>query len=164
VHSSGGSFSAVAGNPLGTEDCTAIWGSSSSDVYLGEANVHRFDGTSWSTVSAGITGVRAIWGSSSSDVWIGGTGGNVVHYDGTSWSTPINVGNLDVGGIWGTSPSDVYLANRAGSIWHFNGASWVKYRNPADAYVGVWGSGPTDVWVVGADAAFQVNKVYHGTR
>jgi hypothetical protein len=164
VHSSGGAFSAVAGNPLGTEDCAAIWGSSSSDVYIGEANVYHFNGTSWSTVSAGITGVRAIWGTSPTDVWIGGTGGNVVHYDGTSWSAPILVGNTDVGGIWGTSTSDVYLANRAGSIWHYNGSNWVRYRNPADSYVGVWGSGRTDVWVVGADVAFQVNKVYHGTR
>ena len=164
VHSSGGAFAAVAGNPLGTEDCAAIWGSSSSDVYIGEANVYHYNGTSWSTVSAGITGVRAIWGTSPTDVWIGGTGGNVVHYNGTSWSTPITVGNTDVGGIWGTSTSDVYLANRAGSIWHYNGSNWVRYRNPADSYVGVWGSGRTDVWVVGADAAFQVNKVYHGTR
>jgi hypothetical protein len=58
----------------------------------------------------------------------------------------------------------VYLANRAGSIWHYNGSSWVKYRNPGDLYLGVWGSSPTDVWVVGADTAFKVNKVYHGTR
>jgi hypothetical protein len=164
VHSSGGAFSAVASNPLGSEDCAAIWGSSSSDVYIGETNVYHFDGTNWSPVSAGITGVRAIWGTSPSDVWIGGTSGNVVHWDGASWSTPITVGNADVGGIWGTSTSDVYLANRAGSIWHFNGSNWVKYRNPADSYVGVWGSGRTDVWVVGADAAFQNNKVYHGTR
>jgi hypothetical protein len=88
----------------------------------------------------------------------------VVHYDGTSWSAPITVGNTDVGGIWGSSSSDVFLVNRAGSIWHFNGSNWVRYRNPADSYVGVWGSSATDVWVVGADAAFTNNKVYHGTR
>jgi hypothetical protein len=164
VHSSGGAFSAVAGNPLGTEDCAAIWGSSSSDVYIGEANVYRYNGTSWSAVSAGITGVRAIWGTSPSDVWIGGTSGNVVHYDGSSWSAPLTVGNADVAAIWGTSTSDVYLVNRAGSIWHFNGSNWVKYRNPADSYVGVWGSSRTDVWVVGADSAFTNNKAYHGTR
>ena len=164
VHSTGGSFTNVASNPLGTEDCAAIWGSSSSDVYIGEANVYHWNGTSWSTVSAGISGVRAIWGTSPSDVWIGGTGGNVVHWNGTSWSAPILVGNTDVGGIWGTSTSDVYLVNRAGSIWHFNGTNWVRYRNPADSYVGVWGSSRTDVWVVGADAAFQNNRVVHGTR
>ena len=133
-------------------------------MYIGEANVYHWNGTSWSTVSAGISGVRAIWGTSPSDVWIGGTGGNVVHWNGTSWSAPILVGNTDVGGIWGTSTSDVYLVNRAGSIWHFNGTNWVRYRNPADSYVGVWGSSRTDVWVVGADAAFQNNRVVHGTR
>lgn len=164
VHSSGGAFAAVAGNPLGSEDCAAIWGSSSNDVYVGEANVYHWNGSTWSDAGAGISGVRAIWGTSPSDVWVGGTSGNVVHFDGTSWSAPIAVGSSDVGGIWGTSTSDVYLVNRAGSIWHYNGSNWVRYRNPLDSYVGVWGSGRTDVWVVGADAAFQNNKVYHGTR
>ena len=115
VHSTGGAFSAVAGNPLGTEDCTAIWGSSSSDVYIGATNVYHYNGTSWSPVSAGISNIRAIWGTSSSDVWIGGTSGNVVHYNGTSWSAPITVGNTDVGGnlgdvrpptsSWSTAPA-----------------------------------------------------------
>ncbi|HEX7978963.1 MAG TPA: hypothetical protein VF461_10200 [Gemmatimonadaceae bacterium] len=164
VHSSGGAFTAVAGNPLAGTDCTTIWGSSASDIYIGETNVYHYDGTNWNQISPGISNIRAIWGTSANDIWIGGTGGNVVHYDGTSWSAPITVGNTDVGGIWGTSTSDVYLANRAGSIWHYNGSSWVRYRNPADSYVGVWGGGRTDVWVVGADSAFKINKVYHGTR
>ncbi len=164
VHSTGGAFSTASGNPLGTEDCAAVWGSSSSNVYIGGVNVYRFNGTSWNSVSAGISDVRAIWGTSSSDVWIGGTSGQMVHYNGTSWSAPIAVGSSDVGSIWGSSSSDVYVVNRAGSIWHYNGSSWVRFRNPADSYVGVWGSSATDAWVVGADSAFKVNKVYHGTR
>ena len=161
-HWNGTSWSSFAGAESG--DMVALWGSGSSDVYVGEANVYHWNGSSWSNAGAGISGVRAIWGTSPSDVWVGGTSGNVVHYDGTSWSAPITVGSSDVGGIWGTSTSDVYLVNRAGSIWHYNGSNWVRYRNPLDSYVGVWGSGRTDVWVVGADAAFQNNKVYHGTR
>jgi hypothetical protein len=164
VHSSGGAFTSVAGNPLGTEDCAAIWGSSSSNVYLGEANLHHFNGTTWSTVSAGISNIRAIWGTSSSNVWIGGTAGKVVHWNGTAWSAPITLGSGDVGGIWGSSASDVFVVNRGGDIWHYNGSSWVNFSKPTDAYVGVWGSSKTDVWTVGADSAFGINKVYHGTR
>jgi hypothetical protein len=164
VHSSGGAFTAVASNPLGSENCAAIWGSGPNDVYIGEANVYHWDGASWSTVSAGISNIRAIWGSSSSDIWIGGLGAKMVHYNGSTWSSPITLGASGVGGIWGASSSDVYMVSRGGGLWHYNGSSWVNYPVGADAYLGVWGTSGTDVWVVGSDAAFQVNKVYHGTR
>ena len=164
VHSSGGAFTAVASNPLGSENCAAIWGSGPNDVYIGEQNVYHWNGSSWSTVSAGISNIRAIWGSSSSDVWIGGLGAKMVHYNGSSWSSPVTLGATGVGGIWGASSSDVYMVSRGGGLWHYNGSSWVNYPVATDAYLGVWGTSGTDVWVVGADAAFQNNKVYHGTR
>ena len=88
----------------------------------------------------------------------------MVHYNGSSWSSPVTLGATGVGGIWGASSSDVYMVSRGGGLWHYNGSSWVNYPVATDAYLGVWGTSGTDVWVVGADAAFQNNKVYHGTR
>jgi hypothetical protein len=131
---------------------------------MGEADVYHFDGGSWSQVPASIDNIRAIWGSSSTDVWFGGINGKMVHYDG-SWSAPITLGSSDVGGIWGSSSSDVFMVNRGGDIWHYNGSIWVKFSTkPTEAYLGVWGSSSTDLWTVGADSAFKINKVYHGTR
>lgn len=165
VHSTGGAFSAVSSTGIGNEYVAAIWGTSSSNVYVGATNLYQYNGSTWSTVSAGISNVYAIWGSSASDVWVGGAGGNLVHYNGTSWSSPITLGSTDVSGIWGTSSTDVYMVNRGGEVWHYNGTSWVKYSIAGTALLGVWGSGRTDVWTVGTDALnFQFNRVYRGTR
>jgi hypothetical protein len=163
VHSTGGAFSAVSGTGIGNEYVAAIWGTSSSNIYVGATNVYHYNGTSWSTVSAGISNVVAIWGSSAGDIWMGG-GAQLVHYDG-SWSAPVTIGNGPVSGIWGTSPTDVYMVNRVGEIWHFNGTSWLAYKLADQALLGVWGSGRTDVWAVGTDSTnFQYNRAFHGTR
>jgi hypothetical protein len=163
VHSTGGAFTPVASTGIGVEAISAIWGSSSSDVYVGATNVYRYNGSTWGTVSTGLSNVRAIWGSSSTDIWMGATAGNMTHYNGTSWTTS-TVGTANISGIWGTSATDVYMVNRVGEIWHYNGTSWVKYALTDTGFAGIWGSGRTDVWAVGGDAAFEVNRVYRGTR
>jgi hypothetical protein len=167
MRSTGGTFSTIssATTGIGNEPVSAIWGSSSSNVYFGATNVYRYNGTSWSSVNTGISNVRAIWGSSATDIWMGATSGNVTHYNGTSWTTS-SVGSADVSGIWGTASNDVYLVNRAGEIWHYNGTSWVKYTPAAgQAFLGVWGSSRTDVWVVGTDNPnFEFKRVYRSSR
>ena len=152
----------VAGNPLGTEDCAAIWGT------LVEQRLRRREPTS-TTATARLDArsapaspsVRAIWGTSATDIWIGGDWRQ-------AWCTTTEppgarrsrFGAADVGGIWGTSPSDVYMVNRGGSIWHYNGSNWVKYTTASDACSASGAAvGPTS-GSVGADARLPVNKVY----
>ena len=165
VHSTGGAFSAVSGTGIGNEYVTAIWGTGPGNIYVGANSVYHYNGTSWTTVSTGISDVYAIWGSSATDIWMGSATGEMVHYNGTSWSSPVTIGNGPVSAIWGTSSTDVYMVNRVGEIWHFNGTSWVAYKLTDQALLGVWGSGRTDVWAVGTDSTnFQYNRAFHGTR
>ena len=164
VHSTDGvTFSSVPSTGIGVEPISAIWGTSSTDVWVGATFVYHWNGAAWAPVNTGVSNLRAIWGSSSTDIWMGATSGNMAHLSGGTWTTWA-VGSADVGGIWGTGANDVYMANRAGEIWHFNGTNWVKFAVADAGFTGIWGSGRTDVWAAGGDAAFNVNRVYHGTR
>jgi hypothetical protein len=167
MHSTGGAFTTIPSltTGIGNEPIQAIWGTSSSNVYFGGTSAYRYNGTSWGTVSVGITGISAIWGSSATDIWMGGSGGNMTHYNGTSW-TPQTVGSGAATGIWGTASDDVYMVNRSGEIWHYNGTSWVKYTPAAgQAFLGIWGSGRTDIWVAGTDNPnFEFKRLYRASR
>jgi hypothetical protein len=145
---------------LANQTVTAIWGTSASNIYFGTSDggttgglgVRRFDGTSWSTVSAGINSVRSIWGSSASDIYVGGETGLLRHWNGTSWSTvtaAFSTGANDaIFGIWGTASNNVFVTETTGGLWHYNGSSWVKLSNTSIGLFGVWGSG-RDVFAVG---------------
>jgi hypothetical protein len=158
----GTSWSALshATTGLGTQQITAIWGSGPSDVYFGTSDVstsgglgvRRFNGTTWSTVSAGINSVRVIWGSGPNDVYVGGDSGLLRHWNGTSWSSVtagFSVINGDaIFGIWGSSATNVYVSETNGNLWQFNGFSWLKVTNPGIGLFAIWGSG-RDVFTVG---------------
>ena len=155
---------------LGTEPVSAIWGTSASNVYVGTADpgmasglaLHRFNGTTWSTVAgANINGVRSIWGSSANDIYVGGDFGYLRHWNGTAWSTitGLGVGGLDgFQGIWGNAANDVYAAQRDGDIWHYNGHVWTSLSNPGIGLFGIWGSG-RDVFAVGFGSGVIVNNL-----
>jgi hypothetical protein len=148
----------------------SVWGTSASDVWaVGDnATILHYDGTSWSTISAGtITPpFYSIWGASPSDVWaVGGDfgGGVIVHYDGVRWSSvSVPSGAKDLRSVWGTSASDVW-AVRGGTtgggttgaaILHYDGTTWSGVSSPtvnsgALGLSSVWGTSASDVWAVG---------------
>jgi hypothetical protein len=145
---------------LGTQQVTSIWGSSASNVYFGTSDgsttgglgVRRFNGTTWSTVSAGINSVRVIWGSSATDIYVGGDTGLLRHWNGSSWSTVSAAFSTAPGdaifGISGSAANNVYVTETNGSIWHYNGTSWVKLANSGIGLFNVWATG-NNVFAVG---------------
>jgi hypothetical protein len=162
AHYDGVSWTNVASSGIvAGELVTSIWGTSASNVYVATASgtaglgLHRFDGTSWSTVTAGINAARVVWGSSASDVYVGGDFGLLRHWNGTSWSTVSGFGTTStdgIQGIWGASANDIYVAQASGTIWHYNGYTWTSLANSGARLFAVWGSG-NDVFVAGYPSA-----------
>lgn len=70
----------------------AIWGTSSSDVWVGgDGGLVHYDGTSWTwetTPKLSYVGqVSHLWGNSSSNAWLLAGGGVIRHFDGGGWAT-----------------------------------------------------------------------------
>jgi hypothetical protein len=77
---------------------TALWGTSSSDVFAaGKGGVIRhFDGTSWSDPmdTGTIADLTGLWGTSDDDVFASGTSATLLHYHAQLWTIvppPTNV-------------------------------------------------------------------------
>ena len=61
----------------------SVWANSATDAWaVGPVGtIARYNGTSWSVVSSGVTTtLRSVWGSSPSDRWAVGDGGTILHY------------------------------------------------------------------------------------
>jgi hypothetical protein len=126
-----------------TESLNAVWGSSSSDVFVvgyGGTILH-YDGETWSPMSSGTTtGLNDLWGSSGSEVFAAGgdwwdAGGTILHYDGETWS-PMNSGaGHPLGGVWGSSDNDVFAVGAGGTILHYGEPATILYL-PVDVKPG----------------------------
>lgn len=155
---------------------SALWGSSSHDVWLfasmtapgpvfSAVGFFHWDGSGWtllndisSTASTCQSAVSA-WGSGSHDVWLGCVDASshlaTWHFDGSTWSIADRADVYPpVGSIWGSGPSDVWVT-AAGMLRHFDGAIWSTVDPHADALSQVTGAGGHDLWVRG---------LFYGTR
>jgi YVTN family beta-propeller protein len=149
---------------------SAIWGTSSSNVYAVDTNVlgygggiYHFNGNTWSIPvdQKAPNGLSGIFGTSDSDIyaiggiWVGPGGGdfvNCLHYDGNTWN-PVNINNINASRVgWGTSSSDIFTAGDNGFISHYDGISWeVMSSGTANNLDALWGSSSSDVFAVGAN-------------
>lgn len=176
AHYDGVSWTTVSGTGIAVgEVVTGIWGTSSSNVYVATASgtvglgLHRWNGTSWSTVNPGDPRIRSIWGSSATDIYVGGDYGFLAHWNGSSWSTITGFGstaNDGIQAIWGSSSSSIYLATAGGTIWHSAdaGVHWFSLTNSGIRLFGLSGSG-RDVFAVGyPSAAPYYGIVMRGSR
>ena len=151
--SGGGSFS-------------ALWGSSSTDVYaVGDtvdaaAATHpsaaRFNGSEWLPVALpsvpGLT-LSDVWGSSDIDVWAVGSAagrGVILHFDGDVWTVALDEPHVGFLRVEGSGPSDVWVTGHVllptghaldevpghGAIRHFDGAGWSVVQSPTSAPLG----------------------------
>jgi len=161
LHWDGAAWSAVDfGGTIDPAGLTAIWGTSASDLWLGDSSngrIHRWNGTTWSTTVTQVVEVTDIWGSSSSDVYVSGIFG-LSHWNGTTWteSDDFLVDHSD--GLWGSGPGDVWAVSEIGELAHWDGAAWTDTL-PVDNdrfhedHSKVWGSARNDVWAVGSFGA-----------
>jgi hypothetical protein len=155
-----------------TENLSAVWGSSATDVYAvgTDGSISHYDGSAWSPIlhqpQYGFTGV---WGSSASDVFAPGRANImngpccIFHYDGVSWSQMAFPQNTCPGGaVWGASPSAVFIAGGAEAtvgVFQYNGSTWSQLLIGA-VTEGVGGTSASDVYVT-ATLDEDCGTIYH---
>jgi hypothetical protein len=133
---------------------SALWGSSSSDMWAVGSYIWHWNGTSW-TLSLDIgSNFSAVWGSGPSDVWASSETG-AWHYNGTIW-VPVNesgVGRIGGGVLWGSSASDVWLWNGSlNRLQHWNGRNWLRSAAPTNIIAVSGLPGTSDLWACTSDS------------
>ena len=143
--------------PCGTrEDLASIWGSSSSNIFIGgyKGTLFHFDGKTCKAMKSGLTErIAGIWGSGPKDVYAV-SAAHAIHFDGKAWKPISGLGGT---AVWGTGPDDVLVTTtksgrlgHTGVVRHFDGKVWGTLPI-ASIKVGwftdVWASGPNDVWL-----------------
>jgi hypothetical protein len=110
----------------------AIWGSSANNIFVvgdGGTILHCTDGSTWSTMTSGITesltGVWG-WGTYGSDVFAVGHSGTIRHYNGTLWNNMDFPTSSWLSGVWGADvgdpgieSNDVFAVGENGTILHY---------------------------------------------
>jgi hypothetical protein len=118
-----------AGQNLTTDTLYAIWGHSSTDLWVvGDRGwILHWDGSAWTQEGAGLTpnNLRGIWGTGS-DVWAVGMRGTILHRNNGGWSKEsADPPSNDLFGVGGSSASDVWAVGSGGEI--------LKRHPPCDA-------------------------------
>jgi photosystem II stability/assembly factor-like uncharacterized protein len=132
----------------------AVWGTGPNNVYAGGENrLHRFDGSSWSTVLQGFYRIQAIWGSAETNIWAAGREGELFQFDGSAWTQRIKTSDLQFG-LHGCTANNVLVVGRRGHMVRFDGSTWQEVPGLPDDY---W---LEDVRFLTADNAFAVAR--HG--
>lgn len=148
----------------------SVWASSSTDVWVvgGDRKdgtgpiVEHYDGTAWTAMPTGITGVDLWWvfGFKDGPVFMSGTGGTILRYQNGTFDQLTTPGTLTVFGMWGASPTDLWAvggnASGGGFAWRFDGTTWTNDADvPADitAQGTIWkvgGRAANDIWMSGS--------------
>ena len=135
-----------------TRDLLSVWGSGSSDVWIGGAGVlWRWQDGTWAVVTVGSRSFTAITGTSASEVWFAGSDGAVLRWNGGSLSTVHGSSVFGAGGIWVGDPNDVWVSYYH-SIEHWDGNAWTPL-SLSYSINGLSGAAAGDVWGVGTGGA-----------
>jgi hypothetical protein len=157
LHWDGAAWSVVDfGGAIDPTDLQAIWGTSRDDLWLGDSlngQVHRWNGTKWTTTITQTVEVNDLWGSSDANVLAVGTFGLSL-WSGTSWASIGGGKATQASGVWGFSATDAWAVGDFGTLAHWDGAAWMDTLPAGNAnfqqdHASVWGAAPDDVWAVG---------------
>ena len=149
----------------------AVWGASSSDVWVvgGDARTGdgpaawHWDGTTWERHTTGVTNVDLWWvfGIPGGPVFFGGSGGTILRYEGGTFTPMTTPATQTVFGIWGANADDVWAVggNFGGAggafAWRWDGDTWTASTEvPAETasqgtVFKVAGRAADDVWMSG---------------
>lgn len=145
------------GTIVALQEMRSVWGASDGEVYaVGDKELLRWTGSSWSLVNTSTTARRGLWGDGISSLFIG-TGTNIERLD-TNTLTSIAMAKPYTGtinAIWGSSGADVLagMDNDATgpTVIRFNGVNWsTAIATSTFEFQGIHGSGPNDVLAVGS--------------
>ena len=150
-----------SGNPQASPH-TALWGSSSTDVYSGDRDgrVAHYDGTSWQLIGDQGSFVRDIWGSGPTDIWFVVNSDQVEHFDGQTWTSHFVARRLFTRSIYGAGPTAVFLLGSdidspQDLLFFYDGQSWAQISKPPSHAAGdMWVSPSSKVYVMGNGSVF----------
>jgi len=139
---------------------SAVWGSSASDLWLGDelnGRVFHWDGTAWSTGITQTVTVTDLWGVPGGAVYAGGIFG-LSRWSGAGWTDIGDDVAQEAAGLWGFADDDVWVVSDFGTLAHWTGAGWTNTLPTdldrfEDGHTSVWGAAPDDVWAVGDGGA-----------
>ena len=151
----------------------AIWGSSSTDIYVGTGvassgrHIYHSEGDgSWQAQGSMMQdSVNAVWGSDANHVYAG-EGRNVLFSSGDGqWSvqltTPEEIALVMAG--WSASATEVYACTQGGTFYRSNGqglwseAQIIDPEQTLHTCSAMWGTGPDNIYL-GTNRG-----IYHGT-
>lgn len=146
-----GGLATVSGGPANPY---RVWAFSETDVWIldGTSTVHRYDGSTWSTLATPSTGgLACIYALSATDVWLC-AGDEVLHYNGSTFTasdvaTPTGLDGLTA--LWASSTSDVWVVGDDAIVAHYNGTSWSRTIVGSPFKTSIWGASPTDIYALG---------------
>lgn len=106
-----------------TVQWTAVSGTSSSDVWLGEYTnrTYHFDGTEWEAVEGAdfsSGSIQKLFALAPDDVWGAGDFGTIVHYDGTSWQRLPAKLDASWQSLWMSASGEGWVVGERGAIAH----------------------------------------------
>ena len=158
---------------------STVFGTGSSDIWVGGGNQWHFDGSSWTQVVVDplASGISTGWSRSATDaIAFGSVQENGLyrnaswHWDGATWSrNSISFGDDSLGASWGSSPADVWVVGNhyspvdhgTNAAWHWDGASWSRFApNGGYGFTSVFGVASNDVWML-ADNGLGQSRIFH---
>jgi hypothetical protein len=148
-----------------TDSITAVWGLSSSNLYVVAANgaVLHYNGSTWKALtSPTTTALRCIWGTDTTHILVGGDNGVLYRYNGNgSWTTLTSGTTEPVWAIWGTSATSIWIGARLGYMGLYNGSTVTSTSFPdGHSITSINGTGASDIWAVTNTGG---NVHYNGT-
>jgi hypothetical protein len=164
AHFDGTSWTSYA---TGEADARAVWGSSSSDVWMARdadadtgtpVALFHWNGTTLDQV-AGTMACQAGVGLSPTDVWCC-SADTANHFDGTTWSGyPLD--GLQCDAMWANPDASIYAVGLQG-VARWDGQAWVRmYTSKSEELRSVWGTAADDLWVGGDTGQFLAGVVHH---
>ncbi|WP_309895134.1 hypothetical protein [Archangium sp.] len=108
----------VSQRPSGATELFGVWGTGSRDVWAVGLNgsAWRYDGTTWTQVSTGVTQtLRAIAGRSTDSVWAVGDNGTITYWNGSTWMPQVSGVSENLRAVWVTQTS-VWVAGANGTV------------------------------------------------
>jgi hypothetical protein len=149
----------------------SVWGTSTSDVWVtggrseltGAPTVLHLDGSTWSHLDSGQTGIDLWWvfGFAGGDVFLTGSGGTILRYRDGAFEKMTTPRSGIVFGLWGASATDLWAVGSGddghGIVWRYDGTRWqdasVSGGELPNLVLKVHGQRTDDVWISCAGGA-----------
>lgn len=137
---------------------SAVWGSSTSDVFFvgAKGTILHYNGVSWDSMDTGVFNeLNDVWGTSSKDVFAVGDRGIILHYDGNDWSLMPSGTDEHLTYVGGSSPEDVIAVTYKSSILVYDGTSWHTRETLSGGifFWGIWASSSSQIFAVTVGSA-----------